>query len=80
MSDVRSYKARTSSHGMPNIEFKVNFEDEWRNLPERIALGIKSGYLSQRLLLTARKCTDLQSMKPVMPACGLHFFDNLPTE
>ena len=77
VTDIRALKY--SSDG--NIEFKLNFEDDWQGLPKprnMIQPDFDPPALFQdRIKIPESKYKHLQELKCVLPQCHHPFYDNL---
>lgn len=79
--DLRSLKYSV----VGNIYFKIDFDDEYSELPQRVnkkhALLKEVAYKklhSERLKIKKSKFDHLQQLKPVITEDCWSFFDNLP--
>lgn len=63
------------------ISFKINFDDEWRELPQRPKLRSETNYhqlYSARLPIQSSKFNHLQQLKEVLPSDCHSYYDSLP--
>lgn len=64
------------------IRFKLDFESDWENLPQRISIPEEPfqwvPLFPAQLPITLRKFNDLQAMKAVLPKVAHQYYDNLP--
>ncbi|CAM4691278.1 unnamed protein product [Leuciscus chuanchicus] len=64
------------------IRYKLDFESEWEDLPQRINIPKEPFHwvplFPAQLPITLRKFNDLQAMKPVLPRVAHQYYDNLP--
>ena len=82
MSDVCAYRYALNDVGATQILYKLDWMDNWHELPTRLNTDRK-GWVSlfaERLAITKRKFQDLQAMKSVMPESVHHFFYSLPNK
>lgn len=62
--------------------FKLSFDDEWKDLPQRldkkhsVDTDVKDLY-SKEIPLTTQKYRDLLSLKPLLPKDYHSFYENL---
>ncbi|GFR65552.1 hypothetical protein ElyMa_001950300 [Elysia marginata] len=80
VSDVCAYRYALNDVGAPQILYKLDWMDDWHELPTRLNTDRKRwvSLFTERLAITKRKFQDLQAMKSVMPESVHHFFDSLP--
>ena len=66
----------------PCIEYKISFDDNYQELPQRIKMPRENWEISRlfadRLPIKKTKFEHLQQLKPVMPELYHQFYDNLP--
>ena len=76
--------SKYSSDPDPKIEFKINYEDEFKVLPQRMKLQRGPCELTQlhreKLKIKKSKFEHLQQLKDVIPRIYHQFYDELPHE
>ena len=82
MSDVCAYRYALNDVGAPQILYKLDWMDDWHELPTRLNTDRKRwvSLFTERLAITKRKFQNLQAMKSVKPESVHHFFDSLPNK
>ena len=82
VSDVCAYRYALNDVGAPQFLYKLDWMDDWHELPTRLNTDKKRwvSLFTERLAITKRKFQDLQAMKSVMPESVHHFFDSLPNK
>lgn len=79
VSDVCAYQYSSDADGV-YIKYKVNWDDDWADLPVRVATATKNWVrlYANRLPISDRKYRDLLSFKDVVPQIAFDFYVNLP--
>ena len=80
MSDVCAYRYALNEFEAPQILYKLDWKDDWHELPTRLNTDRKLwvSLFTERLAITKRKFQDLQAIKTVMPESVHHFFTAYP--
>ncbi|XP_039295862.1 uncharacterized protein LOC120354035 [Nilaparvata lugens] len=81
VSDVRAFMY----HPEGIIKFKLNFSDNWSDLPQRRIMTMKPtnlqdipNLLGNRRKIKKRKYDDLQDLKAILPVDYHQFYDSIP--
>ena len=82
VSDVCAYRYALNDVGAPQILYKLDWMDDWHELPTRLNTDRKRwvSLFAERLAITKRKFQDLQAMKSVMPESVHHLFYSSPNK